>query len=341
MWHILLVIFKFIGILLASILGLILFLVLLVLLAPFGYSAKGEAGKGKTYFQGKLSWLFAVVLCKVVYSENGLNWYIRIFGIPVAGNDDKFQQKKAKKLAKKAEKAKKSGKKKKTKEVSNAKKTDKKAEEPKALEKKPEQVKVDVLEAKQPEKMMQPKPEQTEPKVIEEIISEAEAKSFTDKLRGLWKKLTGFLKSIRQKILAIPNKIRQITDSLEEKKEKIDQILVFWREEATQDAKDVLIRDGKKMLLHILPGKFRGEIEFGLEDPYVMGQILAVLGMLMPLYQDKLKVQPDFEEQKFVGRFSLKGRIIPGYLVYKGLVLLLNKNIRKTIKEGKQLIGGN
>jgi hypothetical protein len=62
--------------------------------------------------------------------------------------------------------------------------------------------------------------------------------------------------------------------------------------------------------------------------------------MLMPLYQEHLTVQPDFEEPKLCGSVSLKGRIIPGYLLIKAGILVLNKKIRNTIKEGKKLIGG-
>ena len=114
----------------------------------------------------------------------------------------------------------------------------------------------------------------------------------------------------------------------------------FLGEENKEVMKEILSRL-KKMFRHIWPNKLCGRVEFGLEDPYTMGQILAVLGILMPIYQDKLTVIPDFEEEKLKGDFSLRGRIIPGYLVLQLFILIMNKEVRRVIKEGKeQLLGG-
>ncbi|MDO4557030.1 MAG: hypothetical protein Q4B70_18115, partial [Lachnospiraceae bacterium] len=103
MLHILLVVLKFIGILLLSLLGLVLFLVLVVLFAPIGYQAQANAQKEHLFFQGKGSWCFAIIRCKVSYIDNRLDWYIRLFGILVASSDEEFQKKKAEKAKRKIE----------------------------------------------------------------------------------------------------------------------------------------------------------------------------------------------------------------------------------------------
>lgn len=302
MVHILLVILKFIGIVLASILGLILFLLLIVLFGPIGYRAKGRAQSEEIFLEGKASWLGFVLRGKVLYQNGKLHWYFRIFGILLASNEEEFLQKKEERAGKKE-----AGKKKKEQKKREAQK-----EEPKRIEsKKEEQKKAEVKPEEQ--KQIEVKPEK--------------GKSFFEK----WKR----------KLSLIPEKIEKLKMSWDKKMDKLKAVKEFWNDEVTKEVKKRLIVTGKKLLLHILPRKWKGRIEFGLEDPYVMGQILMVCGILMPIYEDKLEIKPDFEEEKLSGSFSLKGHIIPGYLLFQCLSLLLNKKIRITYKKGKKLLGGN
>lgn len=317
MGHILLVILKFIGILLASILGLILFLILLVLLAPIGYSAKGEKGAETVCFQGKISWFIAVLRCKFLYSEEGFQWSLRIFGILAFGNSEKIQQRKAKKIRKKEKK-----------------KTSKEILAPEVIK---EVKQMPQAEASEETKEVPKLETLKEQKTLYKSKIPDKKTRIREKISKLKKKFSEF----KNKVLRLPKQLTAIKENLQQKKEKLEQIHKFWLAETTQDAKRKLIQEGKKMFVHILPNKLKGELEIGLSDPYVMGQVLAVLGILMPLYQDKLLVRPNFEEEKFQGKLFFRGRIIPGYLIGKGLILFFNKKIRKTIKEGKQLIGGN
>lgn len=364
MVHILLVILKFIGILLASIIGLLLLFLLIILLAPFGYQAAGEAGAGKNRFQANISWLYVVLRGKIVYDEEGIHWYVRLFGILFASSDEEFQKKRAAKAEKRKKKKaeKKAVKKKKEADIKRIPVQQEKMQPESCTENKKKSEKVTESEEKAEKKIeLEEKPEkeiESEKKYLQSDQS-GEAKESTEaekdwktswmkawnslleKLLKTKKRATDFYTKWKNCLCSIPKKIHSIRQSMDDKLEKLEMMKEFWRREETQDVKNQLIRDGKKVLVHILPRRFRGHIEFGLEDPYLMGQILAALGMLMPLYQDKLTVVPDFEEQKLIGSFYLKGRIIPGYLLIKGVALLLNKNVRKTIKEGKQLIGGN
>ena len=357
MVHILLVILKFIGIVLASILGLILFLLLIVLFGPIGYRAKGRAQSEEIFLEGKVSWLGFVLRGKVLYQNGKLHWYFRIFGILLASNEEEFLQKKGERSRKKE-----AGKKKK-----EQKKRKSKKEEPKRIESKKEEKKAEVkaedekrieeklAETKQEEpKQIEVKPEK--PKQIEEkplgkdslvpekqpeketISEKQEKKSFA---RKLLEKGKSFFEKWKRKLSLIPEKIEKLKMSWDKKMDKLKAVKEFWNDEVTKEVKKRLIATGKKLLLHILPRKWKGRIEFGLEDPYVMGQILMVCGILMPIYEDKLEIKPDFEEEKLSGSFSLKGHIIPGYLLFQCLSLLLNKNIRITYKKGKKLLGGN
>ena len=49
-----------------------------------------------------------------------------------------------------------------------------------------------------------------------------------------------------------------------------------------------------RVLRHIFPRKLSGQVTFGVEDPYLMGQILSVAAFLYPVYGKKIDLTPDW-----------------------------------------------
>ena len=47
-----------------------------------------------------------------------------------------------------------------------------------------------------------------------------------------------------------------------------------------------------RVLRHIFPRKLSGQVTFGVEDPYLMGQILSVAAFLYPVYGKKIDLTP-------------------------------------------------
>lgn len=313
MLHILLVILKIIGTVFAAVLGFLLFLFFILMLGPIRYRAAGQAGD-KVDIEGNISWLFFVLRCKIKYtSEMGFLWYVRILGFLFASNEEDFVAKKEAKRKRKKEK--------------EAKKTAKQVE----MISKSEELQVSTKEADFVE---------SEDKVL--LIQENSEKEMKRKTcQRTTKIISDFFVNLKKKITSIPKKLASMRDRIIKKKESFLRWKEYFLGEANKEVIKYILSHFKKMLLHILPNRFYGRVEFGLEDPYRMGQILAVLGILMPIYQDKLTVIPDFEEEKLKGEVFLKGVIIPGYLVLHLFILGLNKEVRRIIKEGKQLIGGN
>lgn len=76
-----LLLLKFIGILLLSLLGMILLLVFLVLFCPFSYSAKGDCQKEQTNVRAKIIWLIGLLAVCVDTTEENVKSYIRVCGI--------------------------------------------------------------------------------------------------------------------------------------------------------------------------------------------------------------------------------------------------------------------
>lgn len=313
MLHILLVILKIIGIVFAVVLGVLLFLFLIFAFGPIRYRAAGEADEKKA-LESHISWMFFIFRCKIQYtSEKGLIWYIRIFGYLVASNEKNFLEKKKEK-----------------KELSGGQKME-------------ELVKVEE-DREEPAAFAVQSVETTKKPIVESkknIEQEAKKVSFVQKSKKVIERIKGVLIRWKKKITSIPEKLVSMKDKIIKNKDRLTEIKEYFLGEENKEVMKEILSRLKKMFRHIWPNKLCGRVEFGLEDPYTMGQILAVLGILMPIYQDKLTVIPDFEEEKLKGDFSLRGRIIPGYLVLQLFILIMNKEVRRVIKEGKeQLLGG-
>lgn len=79
MLHIVLVLLKIIGILLASILGLLIFLILLVLFVPIRYGIRAD-NLNELRAEGRVSWLFRLLYIRVTYLDEQLTIRLRLFG---------------------------------------------------------------------------------------------------------------------------------------------------------------------------------------------------------------------------------------------------------------------
>ncbi len=84
------------------------------------------------------------------------------------------------------------------------------------------------------------------------------------------------------------------------------------------------------------PRKFRVNLHLGFEDPAVMGQVLAVWGMLYPLHLGAVDIQPEFDQVVLEGDFSFQGKVSVIVFVHAGCVLLFNKDLKGLIKSLRQ-----
>ncbi len=362
MTNILLGILKAVGILLAVILALFLILTLILLLGPIGYRASGRYREEKDV-SAAVSWLGFVLRGQANYrEETGLLWSIKLFGIMLASNDEEFLRKKEEKGLKKEEIRRRRDEERRLKEevpVNDETSAEKDEESVQTVEsvlqqeKKPVQQKESSV--KQEEEFSSSSSPMRDSHAYEESLNHADTqsenernkKSFPDiikekigRIKSNIQNLVQKIKSIIQKIKSIPVLIRSKITVVREKINRVLEIKDFFLGERNREGFEHILKNIKKMIIHILPGKIQGEIDFGVEDPYLMGQILTILSIFYPAYQDRLTIHPDFENPGFAGDFALRGRIIPGYLLWRVLVIICNREVRRIIKEGRQLIGG-
>lgn len=156
-------------------------------------------------------------------------------------------------------------------------------------------------------------------------------------MRGIFGKIKEIIYGTFEKIKRFFSRLDELGEKINQLFEKLREWVEFINEEMTRKALSKTIKTAKKLLKHILPRKVRGNLVFGLEEPAIMGQILAILGMAMPLYKDSLEVEPHFGVNMLEGEIKAKGKIRLGYLLYLAVIVLIDKDIMGTIKKAKSM----
>ena len=133
-----------------------------------------------------------------------------------------------------------------------------------------------------------------------------EKKSLAEKIRELPELLDRKLADLRKRFLEKRDALLEKLAGLRERKDRIEALL---RSERNQRTFRMLLRQIKKLLQHLLPRQWKGEVILGFEDPATTGQVLAWLAVFLPLYGTELKIIPDMEQQIIDADVDMNGRI--------------------------------
>ena len=295
MLHILLLILKIIGIILAVLLGIIIVLAAIVMFVPFRYeiSAKCDGDIESLKAKVKATWLLHLIRADVFLKGKKLKWTVRLAWI------------------------------KKSNTVISKGPEEKKKDEPEKP--KVQKVEEDVIRGNEPEKGSEHIEE--EPKSNCEMHQEnigsdqTGAGSSDDEFSGNNKK-----ESLRDKLNKIIDKIKDLL-------EKKDKLTGFVTEQshvkAFRKAKKVLF----KLLKQLKPKKVQGKVKFGFDDPATTGKVLGGLSMFYPLFGDSLDIIPDFENQILKGTVYVKGKIRICHFVSLAVKMILCKDVRITYRD--------
>ena len=297
--HMILTVLKVIGIFLLAVLGLVLFFLLSALFVPVCYRMWGK--RTATVLEGKasVSWLFGLIRLSVGYVDSQSKLELYLFGIPLLALKDRINRwrKKRRKPGKRMRQGKSSD----TKPADQMRK-DNQAVQVKEPAEKPVQDQVDSDSTEQ---------EPDTAAVIFQKIKEI--------LLKIWRFPGRVLERIRKSRLTF----RQFCD-------KIKKWYRFLQMDDTKQALLFLKGKGFLVLRHMLPVNIQGNLHFGFEDPSITGQVLAVAGMVYPLYGKTFRIIPDFEQQVLEGEVNLKGRVFGGYLLLQAWQIYRCKEIRRT-----------
>ena len=135
-------------------------------------------------------------------------------------------------------------------------------------------------------------------------------------------------KKIKYTICSIYDKIKNIW-------ENISYYIELLQEEETKLLFSHVICRLGKILKSIRPRRIRGQILFGTGSPDTTGYACGIYGMLSPFLGGGLAVEPDFTEAVLDGNIFISGHITLFTIIWNGLKILLDKNLRRFIKKIK------
>lgn len=294
---VLLSILKILGIILLCILGLLVLLIMLLLFAPVSYRIRGETRQGQTTLKVHGAWCLMALRFSFLMEQGKQLAVLRIFGIKAwkYPSDEKSKQKVEKKKVKKKPK-KKSGEK----------------------------------SHKEPEKDL----EQNPPAVVQEEQTEKQheqkrhKKTYKKKFVSVFGKISKTIRSIVEKIKAIPQKAKNIGS-------KIKKVNQWIQDEQNRSAVRFALGKVIGLLKKYGPKHMKADVTYGMEDPAATGQVLAVLSVLPFLYYDKVSIMPDFEAERFYieGSWDIKGRMQVIHLLKAAIQIWRNPDVKHFIKQ--------
>ena len=349
---VLLFLLKCIGIFLLALICLLLLTMLVVLLAPIRYEAGGEKTDA-IRADGQVKWLFVQVVARWQMGDKEPFVDLLIFGKSL------LEKKKAK-----AKAARKKRKKPRPQKEGDLIYTREKAAPPKDTPPRPvmeqevpkEVVKEEVIKEEIPKKeppkeeirkeeIQKEEPPKAEPPK-EEIPKEEpkESKKEPNTVRPMQKK-QGMRRVRLEDIEEEPteSKAEDIPDDLDEAfftgegedTEETKENPLWKQLLAVEDKKGIakaLWKFIKRMAKGILPGHLIIKGTFGTGDPVWTGYLLAMAGILKGKFGEDLEIKGDFAKataENIVVR--VKGKIVPGYLLYSTLAFALAKPVRRLI----------
>lgn len=332
MLHILLLILKWIGIVLAVFLLLVLLLINLGLFVPIRYRADASCQNDIETLEAEfeLSWMWKLFFLTACWKKGKADMKIRI------GWKYLFSEEKEGKSEEKIE----------VPEEKEENDLQKEKEEQKFLKEQKESLPPEKTNRSLPENNVQEQAEKREchQEKTESGIDkeEEEQESFTAdrrkaggrKKKPLWdrmkEKISEWIESCKsfwRKILAMGRNFRG-------KKEQIESFLT---DASHRRAFCSLKREVRRFLGHVSPKDVKIVGKIGLEDPYMTGQALAVLGMLFPFLGENTVIVPDFENKVLEGSVHIEGKIHNFRMLAILWRLIKDRDVRKIIIDIKKL----
>lgn len=311
MLHVLLLILKITGIVIACILGLVILVVTAVLFVPVRYKVNADY-HDRFKAQAKVSWL-GILRLMISYDEE-LDIKAKAFFITVYNNNDEnskvSEQKKAnKKKEKKPEE-----------NIFSA--SDKDVEKLTEKEEKPQ---IKMAEAVNETK--------EDVQNVKEAVSEDESgniqnRSFFNKVKD---KCFVIYTKIKEIIKLIRDTVKKISGAADRLKEKVSKAKEFVTDEENKALFHFLVEQLKALIKVIKPKKYRINARIGFEDPATMGKVLAYVSILYGMSGVDLSLEPVFGENVKEGSIFLKGNIC----IFSVLVIVLrvyrNEQFKKFI----------
>ena len=325
MLHVLLLILKITGIVIACILGLVILVVAAVLFVPVRYRADADY-HGKFKAHAKMSWL-GILRAFVSYDEE-LAIKAKALFITIYSNEQKKE-----KISKHR-----TSKKKKTKHSEEnifsvnddeAKKLTENEEKPQIkMAEAVSDTKEDTQAVKNNVEDIKESAESLKEAVSKDESKMTQNKSFFDKVKD---KCFAIYTKIKEIIKLIKDTVKKVSGAADRLKEKVSKAKGFVTDEDNKALFHFLVEQLKALVKIIRPKKYRINARVGFEDPATMGKVLAYVSILYGISGVDLSLEPVFGEDVKEGSIFLKGSIQVFPVLVIALRVYRNEQFKKFI----------
>lgn len=324
MLHIILLILKIIGIIIAVILGLAVALLLIVLFVPVRYVIDAGCHDKKLKAHVKVTWIMHIFRGVISYDEE-LFYSIKVLWFNIYSSDS--ESKKEKRPKKNTENN--------TKEKNTKNKhidaIEDKADNAVSKDKKDGVEKAGLEEADCIQKKLSLEKSHDEVKESDEkstIEENGKLHTLVNKIKNVYYKIKAFIRRAIDTVKAALNKSQAAADTIKHKYTEI-------RNKVTDPENIELVRflwtQIKAVMNIIKPAKYNVNIRYGFEDSATTGWVAVRLAVLYGLMGMDVSIIPDFDNSIFEGDIYMKGRFNLYSFLIIGVRLYRNKSFRKLI----------
>lgn len=324
MLHVLLLILKITGIVIACILGLVILVVAAVLFVPVRYRADADY-HGRFRAHAKVSWL-GILRVLVSYDEE-LAIKAKALFITIYSNDEEKSSKQKKVNKEKSEHQEEKN----IFSVSDeeAKKLTEKEEKPQIkMAEAVSDTKEDVQAVKESAEDIEESAESLKETVSDDESETSQNKSFFDKVKD---KCFVIYMKIKEIIKLIKDTAKKVSGAADRLKEKVNKAKDFVTNEDNKVLFHFLMEQLKILIKIIRPKKYRVNAKIGFEDPATMGKALAYVSILYGISGVDISLEPVFGEDVKEGNIFLKGSIQVFPVLVIALRVYRNEQFKKFI----------
>ena len=324
MLHIILLILKIIGIIIAVILGLAVALLLIVLFVPVRYVIDAGCHDKKLKAHVKVTWIMHIFRGVISYDEE-LFYSIKALWFNIYSSD--VESKKEKRPKKNTENN--------TKEKNTKNKhidaIEDKADNAVSKDKQDGVEKAGLEEADCIQKKLSLEKSYDEVKESDEkstIEENGKLHTLVNKIKNVYYKIKAFIRRAIDTVKAALNKSQAAADTIKHKYTDI-------RNKVTDPENIELVRflwtQIKAVMNIIKPAKYNVNIRYGFEDSATTGWVAVRLAVLYGLMGMDVSIIPDFDNSIFEGDIYMKGRFNLYSFLIIAVRLYRNKSFRKLI----------
>ena len=324
MLHIILLILKIIGIIIAVILGLAVALLLIVLFVPVRYVIDAGCHDKKLKAHVKVTWIMHIFRGVISYDEE-LFYSIKALWFNIYSSD--AESKKEKRPKKNTENN--------TKEKNTKNKhidaIEDKADNAVSKDKQDGVDEAGLEEADCIQKKLSLEKSHDEVKESDEkstIEENGKLHTLVNKIKNVYYKIKAFIRRAIDTVKAALNKSQAAADTIKHKYTEI-------RNKVTDPENIEFVRflwtQIKAVMNIIKPAKYNVNIRYGFEDSATTGWVAVRLAVLYGLMGMDVSIIPDFDNSIFEGDIYMKGRFNLYSFLIIGVRLYRNKSFRKLI----------